>query len=285
MPDFKITCAKFWVVIVLTLTLGACANLKEIKEFAAISADSASYQGIAKDYVASIERQKAFEDQKSQPELDAILNARKAQLIDILDLQQTISTYMQALGDLASDEPINYDNSIQSFTNALSNSKLLDQKDVTAVEEIGGLLLKAVTDGYRQRELRKLINDTNTPLQIVIKATQKILKAFAKSLEIEKGSIERYYDNLIFRPGSPSEPVAVALAKAKEADTISVVDQKIKAVNNYDSILLKIAQAHQHLYDNQDNIGKEQLAATIESYSKDIEKAYKALRDLNSVNK
>lgn len=285
MPHTAIRPAKFWLVsavILLVANISGCANLKAIKEFAALSSESATYEGLTKDYVATIERRKQYEPAKFHDALDKRKAIREAQLEDLQALQQVVSAYMKGLGDLASDEVIDFDKSIEGLAGGLNKSKLLDEKDKNAFTVVSALLARAATDAYRQRELNKLINDSNQPFQDVIAATRKIVRqGMVADLQVESDLVGRYYDDFMFAPKNPSEPVAMVLASQAKVEALGQVDKRIQTVNSYVSVLEKIAAGHQYLYDNREKITKDEVARQLKPYIDKLRSAYKALRNAN----
>ena len=264
----------------LTGGLYGCVNLKQIQDFAALSAESAGYEGLARDYVAAPDRRKQFEPPKFHAQLDALKAKREAQLADLQGLQSVITAYMSGLGDLASDETINFDKSTSDLAASLNQSKLLSDKDTQAATTISALLARAVTDGYRQRKLKTLITDSNQPLQDVIAATRKIVsQGFVNDLRTESALVSRYYANFMLAPDNPPEPVAMVLAQEAKVEALAQVDGRIRTAQDFDAVLVKIASGHQYLYENRNRIGTDELNRQVKPYVGRLKAAYKALVD------
>lgn len=100
-------------------------------------------------------------------------------------------------------------------------------------------------------------------------------------LQGESALIRRYYDNFMFAPGNPPEPVAMALAKEAEAEALGRVDGRIRSALSYDAVLDRIAAGHQYLYDNRNEIGSDALDRQLRPYIDALRAAYRDLLDVS----
>src|SRR6185312_888431 len=95
---------SFWTafgIFLLVSSVSGCASFREVKAFAALSSSAASYDALMRDYVAALDRRKQYQPEKFHGELDAQKMRREAQRASLDLLQQTVTDYMQGLGNLA----------------------------------------------------------------------------------------------------------------------------------------------------------------------------------------
>lgn len=276
---------NFWTTLGIFLLIpcvSGCASFKEVKAFAALSSNAASFDGLTRDYVGALDRRKQYQPEKFHGELEAQKMRREAQRGSLDLLQQTVTDYMQGVGNLASGNTHAYDKSLQELSSNLSRATLLTSEEKEAVGALSTLLARAVTAGYRLYELRKLVRDANQPLQHVIQATQKIVeKGMIADLQVEAALLGRYYDNFMYAPDNPVEPVAMALAKEAKAESLGRVKTRIRSAQGYIVVLDKIADAHQYLYEHREKIGSNELDKQLKPYVADLRMAYQGLLDVS----
>ena len=269
-------------MVFLVTSVSGCASFKEIKAFASLSSSAATHETLTRDYIGALERRKQYQPQKFHSELEAQKMRREAQRASLDVLQQTVADYMQGLGGLAAGEIRTYDKSLDDLSDRLNKVTLLSDDEKDAVGALSTLLARTVTAAYREHEIRKLIRDGNQPLQEVIEATRKIVvKGMVADLQVESALVGRYYDNFIFAPNNPQEPIAMALANEARAEALGRVDNRLRAARSYDVILEKIAQGHQYLFDHRDSLGDEELERQFKPYVDALRAAYADLLDVS----
>lgn len=195
---------------------------------------------------------------------------------------------MSALGELASDDIISYDKSLDGMSEKIGTIKDKDgnqvfKKDqIAAVGALSKLLFKAARDAYRQAQLKEIIESSNNDFQIVIAALkQYIAIGYIESLNNEKVAVDKYYTTVIeTAKRNPPQQAAIELVLDKFIERKDAIDTKMKAAESYIKILNKIGEGHQFLYNKRADISSEQLLATINAYGKDISTLYNAVKEL-----
>ncbi|WP_139176615.1 hypothetical protein [Nitrosospira multiformis] len=276
---------SFWTafgIFLLVSYVSGCAPFREVKAFAALSSEAASYDELTRDYVAALDRRKQYQPEKFHGELEAQKIRREAQRASLDLLQQTVTDYMQGLANLASGNTHTYDKSLKELSANLSRATLLTSQEKEAVGALSTLLARAVTAGYRLHELRKLVRDANQPLQHVIQAMRKIVeKGMIADLQVEAVLLGRYYDNFMYAPDNPMEPVAMALAREARTESLGRVNNRIRSAQSYIAVLDKIAAAHQYLYEYREKIGSNELDEQFKPYVADLRMAFRGLLDVS----
>lgn len=277
----------------LSLVLCGCANLKSIRAFSEISSESATYTAFTNDYVGSLERQKGYQNNIEEKEkLDNIIERRKAQLSGLLAIHKGVSDYMSALGELASDEVISYDKSLDLMSKEMEKIKdengkpVFEKKEIDAFGALSKLLAKAATDAYRQNKLKEIIESANDDFQELITALTKCVEeGYVESLNNEKEAVKKYYEKILkTAENNPPQDAAIELLRERYIEKKDAVEAKIAAAESYVKILNKIGEGHQLLYNDRDRISSKGLLLTIKGYSKDISSLYKSMKELGKEN-
>ncbi len=269
-------------LVFFATAVSGCASFKEIKAFASVSANAASYDALTRNYIEALDRRKQYQPEKFHGELEAQKTRREAQRASLDLLQQTMTDYMQALNGLAKGDIKPYDKSLKDLSSNLNDATLLDSNEKEAVGALSTILARTVTTAYRLHELKKIIQESNQPLQDIISATRKIVKkGIAPDLQVESTLVERYYDNFMLAPDNPPEPVAMALAKEVKAEALGRLEYRTRSVQAYGVVLEKIARGHQYLYDHRDMIGNDEFGRQLKQYTGELRTAYTSLLDIS----
>jgi hypothetical protein len=303
------------LVLVTFFLVAGCANLQAIRQFAQSSTDAETYKAIANDYAAVPEQEKYYSMAKFHAYWDQQKKQRGAQVKDLLAIQKVIAEYMKALGELAADDLVSYDKSIDSLAAGLKATKALDDTEIKAFGAITKLLARAAADGYRQKKLNEVITEANAPLQTLISAQIKFVNLYIKSIGAEKKSIDRYYGDVILaalhenllKSKGPDRAVIATKIKALNNHYGDIIMQEIKDptqqgililirddmqqkldamakkqenAQNYIGILKTIGDGHQKLFDERYNLKSPVLLATIKSYASQINDMMNAVKAL-----
>ena len=275
-----------WVSLISALVVSGCVDLKAIRAFSEISSQAAGYTNFTNDYVRTIERQKTFQQEDQQGNLDTIIKEREAQRDVLLAIHKEISAYLTALAKLSSDNIISYDHSLDEVSRKMETIKDEDGEQFFKKEEVdafGGLarlLAKVSTDSYREKELKEIIESSNKDFQVIIALLKRFMEIdYDGSLKNEKVAVKMYYKDLIENARlNPDQQAGIELLSTDRQNTI---DRKRKAAESYVKILSKIGEGHQLLYDKRSQIeSSRKLKVTIEGYEKEISGLFKAVKEM-----
>ncbi|HRQ07327.1 MAG TPA: hypothetical protein PK000_04245 [Candidatus Saccharibacteria bacterium] len=270
----------------ILLLLSACADLKGIRQFSEVSADTASYTALSIDHVKSFERQKRFQDQSRHADLDRKIKDRKQQQDALLGLHRGVQEYMTAIGALAADELVSYDSALDSFSKNLKSAKMphLNDKSVDAFSALIKLIAKAASDAYRQKQLNLIIGDSNTDFQTLISSMSDIVGLYyISSLEDEEAAVDKFYQKIIVIADNAPPPQQASIQLLKESwqakkDAIAVKKQSCAL---YAKSLKKIGEGHQLLYQNREKLTAKQFLDTLYGYRKEVEALNKEIQNIS----
>lgn len=313
---YRRTLLALTFLLTFVLLVAGCANLQAIRQFAQSSTEAETYKAIASDYAAVPEREKYYSLTKFHAAYDKEKKARGDQIKALIDIQKVIAEYMDALGELAADELVSYDKSIDSLTEGLKATKALDDAEIQAFGAITKLLARAMTDAYRQKKLNQVITEANAPLQTLISAQIRFVKIYIKVLDVEKGAIDSYYggviisavqgnllkskgvdnsvlekkmkaldshygDIIIGEINDPTQQGILILVRDNMQEKMDTISKKQETARHYIEVLKTIGEGHQKLFDGRYKLTSPELLADIKGYSKyitDMTNAIKALK-------
>lgn len=278
------------LTLILLSACGTRTNLNAVREFTKTSAATAHYEQVVADYVNSPVRQKRYQPKSSTDQLDALV-ARRAEQGPILQAtQQVLVTYMSTLGDLAADQLPNVDSEIDSLSSALEKAKFIGDGDkqigretATAAASIAKVLIRASLDGYRRREVARIVKETNPALQSTIAGLKEILEQDMRdSLTNEGLAVKSPFRAWIAAAESKGDPDgAPPVARILMDERLAVVNAKEAVLDDYIKVLVTIAKGHEDLTNNIDAISKNDLKERLKAYSKDLQTLYKSFKKLN----
>ncbi len=261
----------------LALLATACADLSGIQRFAATSARSAEYTRLIDAYVTSPGHVARYAAEDRRAVLEEQTKRREAQRGDLLALHLAVEEYMRALARLASDEVVDYDAQYDALGKAAQGANFADDAQAEAMKKVGGVLTRAVADGYRQKKLREVIEEANEPLQVILGR----LRAIAASIADETQNLERkahhYYQTAMRESGEAGTEALLAGWQYRDEQEIAGLRRSAEI---YGDALRAISEGHQALYDNRDELDTAEIRRQLTRHARDMRSAIDALRDV-----
>ena len=264
-------------LILLGLTQG-CVDLKPIQDFANISAESAEYTALVDNYVEFPNRQKRYQPTDRHAQLDAMAQDRLTQKAELLLRHNIIEEYMEALGKLAADEIVDQSEELSQLTTNLQNQAGTDPPETEAFGKIVGILTKAVSDGWRKRQLQELIEQSNDPLQIILKSLKQIVvDGFGGDDQNEQFAIQTYYQTKIAQSNDPAG--IAALKEWQELRTAALADHT-RTLHIYAALLDEISEGHQKLFDARKDLGTKLVLQQIQQSVKELKDLLETIKKI-----
>ena len=261
------------LIVTAALTAAGCGDLSAIRDFAGVSAGAATYREIVDEYAA-------FGDatHRLRPAGASALEERKEQAEELQDLHTALVNYMSALGDLAADDLVNVGPDLTALGGQLSATSLLTQAQTQAAVSLADLVVTAALDGWRRSKLRDLIETSNDDVQTVVGA----LESFVRDVALEDDAEERliYQGFLNSFALQSRDPAARAALDELEIIWNERVNEEEAIKLAYLEILREIADGHQALYDNRNDLSLDQFVSNLRGYSGRIRAAFSAIRAL-----
>ena len=263
--------------LVETALATACADLTAIQRFAATSARSAEYTQLVDAYVAAPERTARFAPERKRAELDDLASQRALQRKGLLALHTAVEEYMRALANLAADEAVDYDKDYDALGKALTDAKFVDQGEADAVEGLGALLTRAVTDGYRQRKLCQVIEEANAPLQTIIANLRAIVRAIEGDATGLEDNVDTYYRTAVQNTGVAGVGAILEGWRYRDGREAAALRE---AAKTYGDALDAIASGHAALFESREDLDTAEVRRQMTRYANDIRKVIDTLTAL-----
>jgi uncharacterized protein YutE (UPF0331/DUF86 family) len=264
--------------VLLAFTQGCANNLKAIQDFASLSAESAEYTTLVEDYLEFPNRQKRYQPPSRHASLETMAQERATQKTALLLRQRIVETYMDSLGRLAADELVDNTEELGNLSAALQKHAGTNPQETEAYEKIAGILTKVASDRWRQRQLRDLIEQSNPPIQRILGALQQIVSnGFGGDLQTEEAAIQNYYSTLVMESNDPAGKAALAEWKDFR---MSQVQERSQAIQTYGTVLKKISNEHQQLFDRRHELDSKQLLQHVANSVKDLRALLETIKKL-----
>jgi hypothetical protein len=265
-------------LLLFIVAQGCAKNLEAIQDFADLSAESAGYTRLVEEYVESPHRQKRYQPAGRHAGLETMARERAGQRQALLLRQTLVERYMNALGHLAADEVVDKTEELAHLTTALRDHAGTDLQEKEAFEKMAGLLTNAAGNRWRQRQLDDLIEQSNPSLQRILDALQRIVSdGFGGDLQTEEAALNKYYSALIMESQDPAGKAA--LAEWKEFRTAQV-QERAQAVQTYRTLLEKISEGHQQLFDRRHDLDKQHVLQHVKHSVKDLRTLLDTIKQL-----
>jgi hypothetical protein len=265
-------------IVLLAFTQGCANNLKAIQDFASLSAESAEYTTLVEDYLEFPNRQKRYQPPSRHASLETMAQERATQKTALLLRQRIVETYMDSLGRLAADELVDNTEELGNLSAALQKHAGTNPQETEAYEKIAGILTKVASDRWRQRQLRDLIEQSNPPIQRILGALQQIVSnGFGGDLQTEEAAIQNYYSTLVMESNDPAGKAALAEWKDFR---MSQVQERSQAIQTYGTVLKKISNEHQQLFDRRHELDSKQLLQHVANSVKDLRALLETIKKL-----
>ena len=268
--------------LAVSFLLAACVDLSEVGEFAALSETAnASFPGLVADIQDSCERRSNYAPEDKHQEVLLHCKNLSTSKDGLLQAQQVLLNYMEALKNLSSDKTVTYGQKLDALPDALSKAGL-DDNQVKATTGLAKILIDAAIGGYRRKELGKLVGETNGDIQTLTLALKKVVSVgYATALDLEEEATKAFYETNL-KEHAKQEPLTALLVKRRWADDLDGVQKRKSAALAYGKVMDSIARGHQKLYDNRDRWSSKelvkQLGPEISDIYKSTQEIYKAFK-------
>jgi hypothetical protein len=236
------------LVVILAVLVGCTQNLANIRTLAAsletatsdtesiVAADNASCQqnlALQKEYKLLVDPGFVL------PSCDE----RAAVLGSILEENKAMQAYGAALASLADDRFATTDTDAKVVTDTLTSYKVVTAPVVEAVGSVFAAVESAALNGYRQRELKKVMTGPPADAFKTIMASYTSLSTqYTVALQNEKNNLALIEQGITKKHGE-REPVAVAELGYRFAIIQSDIAQKAAALDDYSRAIAELNPA------------------------------------------
>jgi hypothetical protein len=197
--------------------------------------------------------------------------------------ENVLADYFDALGKLASNEPLSYDAAIEENVAATKQNSALSANTASAgndAQRILKSLADAATKGYREKQLGQLIQQDDVAIQSLTQALKKVISAdYALLLSNEEVSLDTYYKGPM-AAAQPTERLTLILVQRQYAHDKTALDLRKEDIAAYSKVMDNIAALHAKL--KQDATKKVSLVEIDKQVGPIIRSIINALSDIQS---
>lgn len=197
--------------------------------------------------------------------------------------ENVLADYFDALGKLASNEPLSYDAAIEENVAATKLNSALSANTASAgndAQRILKSLADAATKGYRERQLGQLIQQDDAAIQSLTQALKKVITAdYALLLSNEEVSLDSFYKGPM-AAAQPTERLTLILVQRQYAHDKTALELRKEDIAAYSKVMDDIATLHAKL--KQDATKKISMVEIDKQVGPIIRSIINALTDIQS---
>ncbi|MDF0645209.1 MAG: hypothetical protein P0111_14355 [Nitrospira sp.] len=259
-------------VLLIAGLLSACANLKEVRDFATESARFSTYTDLTTRFRDTTDRERPYLTGDLLAQEEATDKGRKEVYPELLKIHERVSLYFRTLAQLAGDETFDLSHEMTAAGDTLKQHPAfgIEAKQVDSYSSIGNTVSKWITSGYQQSAVREMVRKGDPDIQVLLGGMGDLVRLFRKTHAQEKSIVLGFYEvELPFRNG-PQDALLAALAKThvqSKAAEYRLVESKY---DDAESGIRKIMQGHRALVDNVNNISATDVKTLLQGTSNDI---------------
>ncbi|MDE0306654.1 MAG: hypothetical protein OXI87_17515 [Albidovulum sp.] len=262
-------------IALLAIIVSACTDLSAVRDWSATSLQAVQFNEIVSTYANTPKRLESY-DKDGANEWTLQSAERKAQA-DALQLHLfVVAEYMAALAALSDDKAIDYTQDVGSLITSLKKTGHVSGQTLDAAEGLAANIGNAVAGGWQKQKIGELIEKSDAPLQALLADLKSIVdKDFRRDLEIERRVLDLYFKELL----DDSSASLVAKSALDEWYVLRMEQNtgRLAAVESYAAILDRIAEGHDELFRNRNDLGAATLANDLNELTKEIRKIAKQL--------
>jgi hypothetical protein len=197
--------------------------------------------------------------------------------------ENVLADYFDALGKLASNEPLSYDAAIEANVAATKLNSGLSANTASAgndAQRILKSLADAATKGYREKQLGQLIQQDDAAIQSLTQALKKVITAdYALLLSDEEVSLDSFYKGPM-AAAQPTERLTLILVQRQYAHDKTALELRKEDIAAYSKVMDDIATLHAKL--KQDATKKISMVEIDKQVGPIIRSIINALSDIES---
>jgi len=259
-------------VLLIGGVLSACANLKEVRDFATESAKFSTYTDLTTRFRDTTDRARPYLTGANLAQEEATDKGRKEVYPELLKIHERVSLYFKTLAKLAGDETFDLSHEVGTVGDTLKQHPAfgIEPKHVDSYSSIGNTVSKWITTGYQQSAVREMVREGDPKIQVLLGGMGDLVRLYRKTHTQEKRIVLGFFEAEIpFRDG-PQDALLAALAKThvqSKAMEYRLVESKY---DDAESGIKKIMQGHRSLVDNVNDVSASDLTTHLQGISNDI---------------
>jgi hypothetical protein len=270
---------RFIIVYIIIITIfSGCISIQPVQEFSSYSRATFNCVNIvAKDYHYSCIRSNSYKP------IDHHLScvSEKEASDAILKIASILDAYSAALGSLASDELVNYNDDITKFTDELKKlpiTKNIEEKKLDSIGNLAALIANAATFAYQQKKLTEFIKKSNESVLNVTSILSDIIENnYSQAIKIELSSWRVAYRR-VERKERESRPLEWEKYSKEQMTQYANLTMKLSSAKELALCIRKIGETHDKLKQDSDNLSGKEVISYVRIF---IDSAKPVIKDIN----
>jgi hypothetical protein len=238
------------------LAANGCVNLDDAAGLSKLSAEARiALPRVSNDVAGTCARQNALFENTPSAERPPAAQAQDCkpyqEIADHLAIDENVlADYFDALGKLASNEPMSYDATIDANVAVTGANSSLSANTMAAGNDAQSILKSladAVTRGYREKQLGQLIEQNDPAIQSLTQSLNKVITVdYALLLSNEEFSMDSFYKGPM-AAAQPNERLTLILVQRQYAHDKAALQSRRDDIAAYSKIMDDIAALHSKL--------------------------------------
>ncbi len=187
-------------------------------------------------------------------------------------MQDALSTYLSAVGTLASDGVLTYD--VDPFAELAGRVRAASEPGAVAVTALGGLLQRATRRNSQAPELGATLDEADDNVQALVAALRMAVREIGAGVAEERGAVAAAYQRF-------EQDTRDAAARRAFRDLGIMRDREYAAAaaarGSYDLLLARIAEGHALLKARSTRLSQEETARSVRAAEDALRRAAELL--------
>ena len=238
------------------LAANGCVDQKDAANLSKLSDEArVSLPRVSNDVAGTCARQNTLFENTPQAERPAAEQAQDCkpyqEIADHLAKDENVlADYFDALGKLASNQPLSYDTTIEENVTATKLNSALSANTASAgndAQRILKSLADAATKGYREKQLGQLIQQDDPAIQSLTQGLKRVITVdYALLLSNEEVSLDTFYKGPM-AGAQPTERLTLILVQRQYAHDKAALEFRKEDIAAYSKVMDDIAALHAKL--------------------------------------
>jgi hypothetical protein len=243
-------------VAMFLLALNGCVNLDDAAGLSKLSGEARiSLPRVSNDVAGTCARQNTLFENTPKAERPPAAQAQDCKpyqeiAAHLAKDENVLADYFDALGKLASNEPMSYDATINENVTDIGANTALSANAAAAGKDAQSILkalADAATKGYREKQLGQLIQQNDPAIQSLTQALKKVITVdYALLLSNEELSMDNFYQGPM-ASAQPTERLTLILVQRQYAHDKSAMQSRKENIAAYGRIMDDISALHSKL--------------------------------------
>jgi hypothetical protein len=261
------------LAILLSICLISCVNLKELNSYSSNSLNAITkFEDISYSFRQHcLEKCQLDAIKKFEIKRDTGCKCASYATADSVTrlIYNSIRGYFDGLTNLSNNDLTTYSSDAlnSSLTTGNFGGIKIDSSEVAAYSKIAKIILKATTDLYREKKLKKYIEEANGPLQLLFTKFQFIESNLWRELNLKKDDLFNSNKRLLEKNLTDYEKISITKEYYQQLSDILAKQQQITV---FVKSIKAIADGHQKLYEKRNTLSEKDLKDALKQYAGNI---------------